>query len=114
MDSLMPLMVILPIASALFLNLLHDKDRTIKILAIVTAIVLPIIPLLTGYGSHYFGGYAPLSQNLAIAQGLPAIITNTQLFVFHPGIVYVFGSAQKIMIFIFRIVGILRSFHSFK
>jgi energy-converting hydrogenase B subunit F len=110
MDSLMPLMVILPIASALFLNLLHDKDRTIKILAIVTALVLPIIPLLTGYGSHYFGGYAPLSQNSAIAQGLPAIITSTQLFVFHPAITYVFGSAQKIMIFILGIVAFFAIF----
>ncbi len=110
MDSLIPIMVILPIASALFLNLLHDKDRTIKILALVTALVLPIIPLLTGYGSHYFGGYAPLSQNSAIAQGLPAIITQTQLFVFHPGIVYVFGSAQKIMIFILGIVAFFAIF----
>ncbi len=36
-----------------FLNLLHKKDRTIKIIAIITAVVLPIIPLLTPYGSHF-------------------------------------------------------------
>ena len=77
MDVLIPLMVILPIASALFLNLLHKKDRTIKILAIVTALVLPIVPLITPFGSHYFGGYAPLAQNSTIAQGLPSLITNT-------------------------------------
>ena len=110
MDPFIPIMVILPIASALFLNLLHKNDRTVKILAIVTALVLPIIPLLTGYGSHYFGGYAPLSQNSAIAQGLPSLITGTQLFIFHPAITYVFASAQKVMIFILGIVAFFAVF----
>ena len=79
LNALIAVMIILPIASALFLNLLHKKDRTIKIIAIITAVVLPIIPLLTPYGSHFFGGYLPLAQNSTLAQGLPAIITGTQL-----------------------------------
>lgn len=112
MDVLIPLMVILPIASALFLNFLHKNDRTIKILAIVTALVLPIIPLLTPFGAHYFGGYAPLSQNSALAQGLPSLITATQLYIFHPAITYVFTSAQKLMIFILGLVAFFAIFTS--
>lgn len=103
-NALIAVMVILPIASALFLNLIHKKDRTIKILAIVTALVLPIIPLITPYGSHFFGGYVPLAQNSSIAQGLPALITGTQLFQFHPGIMYVFSSAQQLMVFILALI----------
>ena len=103
-NALIAVMVILPIASALFLNLLHKKDRTIKILAIITAIVIPIIPLLTPYGSHFFGGYVPLAQNATLAQGLPSLITGTQLFQFHPGIMYVFTSAQQLMVFVLGLI----------
>ncbi len=112
MDALIPVMVILPIASALFLNFLHKNDTTIKILAIVTALALPIIALITPYGSHYFGGYAPLAQNSAIAQGLPALITSSQLFVFHPAITYIFNSAQQLMIFILGLIAFFAIFTS--
>lgn len=104
MNILIAVMVILPIASALFLNLLHKNDRTIKIIAIITALVLPIIPLLTPYGSYFFGGYMPLAENPALAQGLPSLITGTQLFQFHPGIMYVFSSAQQLMILILGLI----------
>jgi energy-converting hydrogenase B subunit F len=112
MNPLIPIMVILPIACALLLNLLHKKDRTVKILAIVTALVLPAIPLITGYGLHYFGGYAPLSENSTIANGLPALITATQLYLFHPAITYSFESAQKLMIFILGLVAFFAIFTS--
>lgn len=112
MDVFIPLMVILPITSALFLNFIHKNDRTIKILAFITALVLPIIPLITSYGSHYFGGYAPLTQNPAIAQNLPSLITTTQLFIFHPAITYVFTNAQQLMIFILGLVAFFAIFTS--
>lgn len=112
MNELIALMVILPIASALFLNLFHHKDRTIKILAIVTALVLPIIPLVAHYGPHFFGGYVPLSQNATIGSDLPAIITGTQLFHFHPGIMYLFNSANQLMIFILCLISFFAVFLS--
>lgn len=112
MDVFIPLMVIIPIASALFLNFLHKNDRTIKILAILTALILPIIALISPYGSHYFGGYAPLAQNASIAQGLPELITGTQLFQFHPAITYVFSSAQQLMIFILTLITFFAIFTS--
>jgi energy-converting hydrogenase B subunit F len=107
LNPLIPIMVILPIACALLLNLLHKKDRTVKILAIIVALVLPIIPLLANYGLHYFGGYAPLSQNPAIATNLPPLITNTILYQFHPAITYSFQSAQKLMIFVLGLIAFL-------
>ncbi|MCE7697512.1 MAG: hydrogenase, partial [Methanobacterium paludis] len=77
MNLLIPLMVIIPITCALFLNLLHERDRTVKAIAIVVALALPVIPIVTGYGIQYFGGYAPLAQNNALSAGLPAFITGS-------------------------------------
>ncbi|MGB4611534.1 MAG: hydrogenase, partial [Methanothermobacter thermautotrophicus] len=74
MNPLIPVMVVLPILCALLLNLLHGRDRTVRALAVAVAVLLPIIPLLAGYGVHYFGGYAPLSENSTIAAGLPGSI----------------------------------------
>lgn len=107
MNPLIPLMVIIPIACALLLNLFHTKDRTVKVLAIIVAIVLPIIPLLTNYGLHYFGGYAPLIENPVLAQGLPASITTSALNVFHPAITYSFGSAQQVFMVVLGIIAFL-------
>ena len=112
MNPLIPLMVILPIACALLLNLLHKKDRTIKILAILVALAIPIIPLITSYGTYFFGGYAPLAENPVIAQNLPAFITSSALNVFHPAITYSFDSAQKIMVFILGLIALLAIFTS--
>jgi energy-converting hydrogenase B subunit F len=112
MNPFIPIMVVLPLACALLLNLLHKKDRIIKVLAIVVALALPIIPLLTNYGMHYFGGYAPLVENPTIAGNLPTIITGTALNLFHPAITYSFQSAQKLLIFILGIVAFFAIFTS--
>lgn len=107
MNPLIALIVIIPIACALLLNLLHKKDRTVKILAIVIAVVLPIIPLLTNYGLHYFGAYSTLAQSPTLAQGLPASITGSALNLFHMGIVYSFASAQQLFLVVLGIIAFL-------
>ncbi|HNR26684.1 MAG TPA: proton-conducting transporter membrane subunit, partial [Methanobacteriaceae archaeon] len=107
MNPLIALMIIVPIICALFLNLLHKKDRTIKAIAIVMAITLPLLPLLANYGLHYFGGYEPLYQNPALSKGLPSLITGTALNTFHPAITYSFQDAQKLFIFILGLVAFL-------
>ncbi|MBC7097334.1 MAG: hydrogenase, partial [Methanobacteriales archaeon] len=112
MKSLIALMVILPILCGLLLNLLHKKDRTIKILALTVAIILPIIPLIASYGAYYFGGYPPIAENPTIAEYLPAYITGSYLVKFHPAITYIFNSAQRIFIFILGIVAFLAIFTS--
>jgi energy-converting hydrogenase B subunit F len=111
-NLLIPLMVIIPITCALFLNLLHEKSRTVKAISMVVAIAIPIIPLLANYGVQFFGGYPPLIQNPSIAIGLPEIITNTALYSFHPAITYVFGSAQRLMVFILGMVALFVIFIS--
>ncbi|MCK9151444.1 energy conserving hydrogenase EhbF [Methanobacterium alcaliphilum] len=112
MNPLIPIMVIMPIACALLLNLLHKKDRTVKILALTVGIILPIIPLLATYGMHYFGGYAPLVDSPALSQGLPSIITSTALNLFHPAITYSFATAQKVFIFILGLIAFFAIFTS--
>ncbi|MEG3224885.1 MAG: hydrogenase [Methanobacteriales archaeon Met13] len=107
MDLLIPLMVIVPIICALFLNLLHKKDRTIKAIAITLALILPLLPILASYGMHYFGGYAPLTENPTLSTGLPSLITGTALNAFHPAITYSFQGAQKLFIFILGLVAFL-------
>ncbi len=112
MNLLIPLMVIIPITCALFLNLLHERTRTVKVISILAALALPLVPIIANYGTHYFGGYEPLVMNPTISTGLPALITGTALNVFHPAITYVFGGAQQLMIFILGIVALFAIFIS--
>jgi len=111
-ELLIPLMVIIPITCALFMNLLHEKDRTVKAISIVVALALPLIPLIANYGSQFFGGYMPLIHNSTISTSLPAMITGTALNVFHPAITYVYGSAQRLMIFILGVIALFVIFIS--
>jgi energy-converting hydrogenase B subunit F len=112
LNLLIPLMVIVPILCALFLNLLHKKDRTIKVVTILLALTLPALPILANYGLHYFGGYAPLVENPTLATNLPSIITGTALNTFHPAITYSFQSAQQLFVFILGLVALLAIFTS--
>ncbi|BDZ69809.1 energy conserving hydrogenase EhbF [Methanobacterium petrolearium] len=112
MNALIPLMVVVPIICALFLNILHKRDRTIKIITIILALILPALPILANYGLHYFGGYAPLIDNPTLGTDLPSLITGTALNTFHPAITYSFQSAQKIFVFILGLVGLLAIFTS--
>lgn len=104
MNEYIPLMVIIPIACALLLNLFHKKDKTVILMGIIVAIVLPIIPLMTNYGSHYFGGHAPLITNSTLLSTLPVDIQNSALTLFHPAVTYTYGTLQKIFIFILGII----------
>ncbi|MDD3753699.1 MAG: energy conserving hydrogenase EhbF [Methanobacterium sp.] len=112
MNFLIALMVIVPILCALFLNLLHKKDRTIKVVTVLLALTLPALPLLANYGLHYFGGYVPLVENPTLANNLPPLITDTALNTFHPAITYSFQSAQQLFVFIFGLVALLAIFVS--
>ena len=85
MNELIPLMVIVPMMAALLISAFSRFNKVSKILAFVVAICLPIIPLLSNYGLHYFGGYAPMLDN----------VTNTM---FHPAITYSFTFMQQIFI----------------
>ncbi|MBQ6512670.1 energy conserving hydrogenase EhbF [Methanobrevibacter sp.] len=85
MNELIPLMVIVPMMAALLISAFSKFNKVSKILAFVVAICLPIIPLLSNYGLHYFGGYEPMLDN----------VTSTM---FHPAITYSFTFLQQIFI----------------
>ena len=85
MNELIPLMVIIPVICALLISVFSKFNKTTKILAFVVAICLPLIPLLSNYGLHYFGGYAPIMDN----------VTGTT---FHPAITYSFTFLQQVFI----------------
>lgn len=85
MNEFIPLMVIVPIIAALLVSTFSNLNRTIKIIALIAGIALPIIPLIANYGLHYFGGYSPIMDN----------ITHT---LYHPAITYSFDILQQIFI----------------
>ena len=64
MNELIPLMVIVPLMAALLISALSKFNKVTKIFAFLVAICLPIIPLASNYGLHYFGGYAPILDNV--------------------------------------------------
>ena len=91
MNELIPLMVIVPLMAALIISAFSKFNKATKIFAFIVAICLPLIPLLSNYGLHYFGGYQPILDN----------VTNV---VYHPAITYSFTFLQQIFI---AMIGIL-------
>ena len=85
MNELIPLMVIVPLIAALLISAFSKFNRLSKIIAFVVAICLPLIPLVSHYGLHYFGGYAPMLDNVT---GI----------MFHPAITYSFSFLQQVFI----------------
>lgn len=112
MNELIVLMVIIPIACALILNLLHKKDTSVKIIGVIVAIFLPIIPILANFGLHYFGGHAPLITNPSLLQQVPETIANSTLAIFHPAVTYSYEALQKLFIFLLGIVAFFAIFTS--
>jgi energy-converting hydrogenase B subunit F len=91
MNELIPLMVIVPLMAALLISAFSKFNKVTKVFAFVVAICLPLIPLLSNYGVHYFGGYEPILDN----------VTNVA---YHPAITYSFTFVQQIFI---AMIGIL-------
>jgi len=85
MNELIPLMVIVPLMAGLLISAFSKFNRITKIFAFVIAICLPLIPLLSNYGLHYFGGYSPMLDN----------VTGV---LYHPAITYSFTFLQQIFI----------------
>lgn len=111
MDNLIPLMVVIPIACALIVNLLHKRDKAVIGFSIALAIILPLIPLLANYGLHFFGGHVPLIDNSNLLNMLPSNLYSS-LGNFHPGILYVFGGLEKLFIFVLGMIAFFAIFTS--
>lgn len=97
MNNFIPLMVIVPLICAILINLFSKSNKLVKGLALVVAIVIPAIAILSNYGLHFFGGYAPMVDN----------VTGT---VFHPAITYAFTAFQQIFIVLVGLLAFLSVF----
>ncbi len=113
MNELIPLIVIIPLICALLLNLLHGKNRISRIMALIVAIIIPIIALVASNGLHFFGGHAPLTFNPSLLESLPASLLSSRVILFHPAITYSLAGLEKIFIFILGIVIFLALFTYF-
>ncbi len=103
----LPLMVVIPIMCAILVNLIHGAQRSTKVIAVIGAICLPLVPIITTYGNQYFGGYEPLINGgltASIPEAINGIISGTILELFHPAITYSFGPGQQVILFILGLV----------
>ena len=89
-STLIPLMVVFPLIAAILVNFLHQKDRSVKTIAIVSSVVAIIIPLLTLYGVHLFSGHIRTESFPEISKLLIPDV--------YMGIVYAYGPLQKILL----------------
>ena len=111
----LPLMVIIPIICAILVNLIHGSEKTTKVIAVIAAICLPIVPLITTYGYHFFGGYQPLINGGLTAQipsALQSAIYGSLVQSFHPAITYAFGPGQQVILFVLGLVAMCAVFIS--
>jgi energy-converting hydrogenase B subunit F len=111
----LPLMVIIPIICAILVNLIHGSEKTTKVIAVIAAICLPIVPLITTYGYHFFGGYQPLINGGLTAQvpsALQGAIYGSLVQLFHPAITYAFGPGQQVILFVLGLVAMCAVFIS--
>lgn len=107
MDMLIPLMVIIPIICALMVNILHGKDKLMRWVSLIVAIIFPIIAIIASLGTQYFGGH----NSSLISSALPATLASVSSL--SPGIVYVFANINRIFIFLVGIVVFLSLFTYF-
>ncbi len=95
-STLIPLMVVFPLIAAVLVNFMHQKDRSVKIIAIVSSIVVILVPLMTLYGVHLFSGHIRTESFPDISKLLIPDV--------YMGIVYSYGALQKILLALLTIV----------
>ena len=85
--NLLPLIVVFPLIMAIIFNYIY-KSKAIRILALLMALSLVILPFLGGYGTYFFGAHG-------VESGLIS------------GISYIFNPAKQVMIFTLMLIGSL-------
>ena len=91
MSETLPLLIILPLSFAVILNLLHGRNNLLKNTVLGFCIALLLIPMLTPYGNHIFSGHEKIRYGGDL----------------NPGIEYIFGGNQQILIFILALIAYL-------
>ena len=102
-SSLIPLMVVLPMASAVLLNMLHGRDRAVRYLTLAVGLVFLALPLAVSYGYHHFGGYVRDASFSRLAVGIiygfqahQRLLAFTLVLVAYLAAVSYLGSAGKL------------------
>lgn len=90
------LLVAFPLIAAVCLNLLHGKDRAVRGVAYLSILVVLVLPWITQYGIHIFGGH-PAVTNLEDE-------TNVMLSKLNLAIIYNYGVLQQIFIIILALL----------
>ncbi|KYC46274.1 MAG: hydrogenase subunit EhbF [Candidatus Methanofastidiosum methylothiophilum] len=95
-STLIPLMVVLPLIMAILVNFLHQKDKSVKFISIVSLIVFVFIPVVTLYGVHLFSGHLRTGSFPEVSKILIPEV--------YMGIVYSYGAVQKILMVVLTIL----------
>ncbi|HPA48998.1 MAG TPA: proton-conducting transporter membrane subunit [Methanofastidiosum sp.] len=103
-STLIPLMVVFPLIAAILVNFLHQKDRSVKTIAIVSSIVAVLIPLMTIYGVHLFSGHI---RTESFPEFSKLLIPDVYM-----GIVYSYGPIQKILLALLTVMTVFVIFLS--
>ncbi|NMC60551.1 MAG: hypothetical protein GYA51_14375 [Candidatus Methanofastidiosa archaeon] len=103
-STLIPLMVVFPLIAAVLVNFLHQKDRSVKTIAIVSSIVALLIPLMTLYGVHLFSGHIRTESFPEVSKLLIPDV--------YMGIVYSYGPLQKILLALLTVMTLFVVFFS--
>lgn len=93
---LIPLMVALPLIMAILVNFLHQRDKSVKYISIVSLGVFIILPIVTIFGVHLFSGH--------LRGGSISEFTNILIPEVYMGIVYSYGSLQRILMLVLSII----------
>lgn len=92
-----PLFVIIPIITAILLNFLYNKSRTIKVIAVASSIALFVLALISPYGFQWFTGQPGVTQG-------GTYTFNASVFSWRLSLEYYFGSLQQILITIMSLL----------
>ncbi|MBU7038161.1 MAG: hydrogenase [Theionarchaea archaeon] len=90
------LLVAFPLIAAICLNFLHGKDRAVKAVAIISVLVVLVLPWITNAAVYWFGGH-PQVEN--VTGGTNIVLSKLNL-----AIVYKYAAVQKLFIGILAIL----------
>ncbi|MBU6996899.1 MAG: hypothetical protein HXS41_11620 [Theionarchaea archaeon] len=90
------LLVAFPLIAAICLNFLHGKDRVVKAVAIISVVVVLVLPWITDAAVYWFGGH-PQVEN--VTGGTNIVLSKLNL-----AIVYKYAAIQKLFIAILAIL----------
>ncbi|MDI9644081.1 MAG: proton-conducting transporter membrane subunit [Candidatus Verstraetearchaeota archaeon] len=87
-----PLLVVIPILTAIVLNLLYNRVRAIRVASVVSAAALLVVSIVSPYGLQWFTGQPGVASDGSYTY-------STSIFSWKLSLEYYFGPLQQILIF---------------